>query len=66
MNLSLGGGISQALDSAVEAAVQAGMVVAVAAGGSGVSEVLSPNTLIIHSFPPSTSILDAHVTLLLD
>lgn len=37
MNLSLGGGISRALDSAVEAAVQAGMVVAVAAGNSGVS-----------------------------
>lgn len=40
MNLSLGGGISQALDSAIEAAIQAGMVVAVAAGNSGVSHTL--------------------------
>ncbi|RAH51157.1 S8 family peptidase, partial [Aspergillus brunneoviolaceus CBS 621.78] len=50
MNLSLGGGISPTLDSAVEAAVQAGMVVAVAAGNNGtdagsVSPARSPHAL---------------------
>jgi subtilisin family serine protease len=40
MNMSLGGGKSTALDQAVAAAVQAGMVVAVAAGNSGVSQSL--------------------------
>ncbi|KAL3248613.1 hypothetical protein ABHI18_011967 [Aspergillus niger] len=50
MNLSLGGGISRALDSAVDAAVQAGMVVAVAAGNKGLdasysSPARSPHAL---------------------
>jgi subtilisin family serine protease len=36
MNMSLGGGISHAMDQAVDKIVQAGMVVVVAAGNEGV------------------------------
>jgi subtilisin family serine protease len=43
MNLSLGGGQSQIMDQAVDIAVQAGMVVVVAAGNSGVSHIMLPS-----------------------
>ncbi|GAB1210282.1 hypothetical protein APSETT445_009073 [Aspergillus pseudonomiae] len=59
MNLSLGGGISQALDSAVEAAVQAGMVVTVAAGNS-VLDFNAPGVNIVSCGISST---DAEATL---